>query len=307
MNDLSHSGMAQLIEQLIIRRQHLDEVIDWLKNLKIKSSIPGLDAEAIAMAVDGQTLHLWKKAPQPMAAADQNLVGRCSRIKTIAGIALRMADRSENVTLLGETGVGKGFLAAFIHNQGRRRDQPFIRVPGLALGDEQEISRHIDQAGRGTLYINNLEDLDDRAQISLWEQLVCPEATGSCRVISSSQVDLDQLVTQGVFNPLLKEYLSQCSIPLPPLRERLADLSDLVTGFLPELCRKNNKQLKVMSPEFLSALEFYDWPGNIRELINTLEHAINVAGDKPTLFSKDLPSKIRIETSQKAAQAKRGL
>ena len=134
MNDLSHSGMAQLIEQLLIKRQHLDEVIDWLKNLEIKSSIQGLDAEAIAMAVDGQTLHLWKKAPQPVAAADQNLVGRCARIKTIAGIALRMADRSENVTLQGETGVGKGFLAAFIHNQGGRRDQPFIRVPGLALG-----------------------------------------------------------------------------------------------------------------------------------------------------------------------------
>jgi two-component system NtrC family response regulator len=62
-----------------------------------------------------------------------------------------------------------------------------------------------------------------------------------------------------------------------------------------------------MSPEYLAALTLYDWPGNIRELINTLEQSIYVAGDKPTLFSKDLPVKIRVETSLKAAKNKRGI
>ncbi len=307
MSNITKNSLEGLLEQLIIKQQHLDGVINWLKNLEIRCSIPGMKAEEIGWTVDDRGLHIWKKYPLPAAEEQMHLIGRCARIRTIADIAQRMADRDENVVVHGETGVGKNFLATYIHNSGKRKGKPFIRVPAQLLVNLEEINRHIRQADHGTLYISNLEDLDRKAQSILRQEISGSASNRSCRLITSSRVDLDMLVSEGGLNPALKDLLSQCYITLPALKDRSTDIPEFAAYYLPRLCIKNTKQPKAMSPEYLTALKLYDWPGNIRELINTLEQSIYVAGDKPTLFSKDLPIKIRIETSLKAAQAKRGL
>ena len=172
MNDLSINGMEKIVEKLLLKQQHLADVINWLSSLKISCEIPGLDAEDIALSVEGNVLRISKKGCRPGKNDHRDqLIGRCGQIKTISGLADNMADREENITLQGDTGAGKSFMAAYIHNRGKRRGEPLLRVPATSLVDKAEIAKQVKNVGKGTLYISNLEDLDTLGQENLWQEL----------------------------------------------------------------------------------------------------------------------------------------
>jgi two-component system NtrC family response regulator len=106
------------------------------------------------------------------------------------------------------------------------------------------------------------------------------------------------MVKQGQFRRDLLFRLQALSLELPPLRERREDIKALVVYHMDKICERHKTGTKGFSPEFFEALIRYSWPGNIRELINTVERVLAVSGDEPTLFPKHLPNYIRIKLAR---------
>ncbi len=308
MNDLSINGLNRVVDCLLTKAQHIDDMIRWLTSLKIECDLPGIDHQDIDLKIEENRLHIGLKSSIVQHAGQRlELIGNSAQIRTIAGLVRELADGTENVVLEGETGVGKHFLATFIHSLSKRNDKPFIRVQAADLVRQSEVKKYLKQAAAGTLFIGNLEDFDLAGQGEFWQQLVTDGGDQKSRIISSTNRDLGQQVEKGLFRSDLKEQLAQCYISIPPLQKRKTDIPLLARHFIPLICARSAKPLKQMSHEYLAQLEMYHWPGNIRELINTLEQSIYSAGEKPTLFSKDLPIKIRLATRGQLAEQKRGL
>ena len=124
------------------------------------------------------------------------------------------------------------------------------------------------------------------------------EIESDFRLISASNRGLDDMVRQKRFRKDLLFRLRALSIDLPPLRKRAEDIKELAVYHIDNLCEAYGTKTKDCSPEFFKVLYEYDWPGNIRELINALERAIVAAGDEPTLFPKHLPIHLRIHAAR---------
>jgi two-component system NtrC family response regulator len=115
------------------------------------------------------------------------------------------------------------------------------------------------------------------------------------RLIAATNRDLDHMVQEGLFRKDLLFRIRGIVIDLPPLRERMEDMNELVISCLNKFCMNHGMDRKGYSPDFLDALTSYNWPGNVRELLHTLESALTVARDEPILFPKHLPIQVRVQ------------
>jgi len=309
MEKLTINGLETVIENLTSQQQSLGSIIEVLKALQIRVQIPGLTAEDIELCLKGNQLSLTLSQRNPDKSQGEALaiIGNSAQVRTVAGLAEQMANRDEYVILQGETGTGKEYFARYIHNSGKRRQHPFIRFDGASPAEPGQLGKAMEMAANGTLYLTDIDELDNPGQQELLNLLEADSRCNSSRIIAATRNDLDTLVAAGLFPRALKELLGYCYIPLPPLRDRREDILPLAEYYLPILSGKISHAPKVMTPEYLQVLELYDWPGNVRELLNTLEQSLYSAGDKPTLFNKDLPTYIRIETADKAAAQKQGI
>ena len=118
------------------------------------------------------------------------------------------------------------------------------------------------------------------------------------RVIAATNRKLEERVESGAFRQDLLFRLKGLMIHLPPLKERIGDVRELVLYYVGELCRRYSVEAKGVSQDFIDTLSRYDWPGNVRELYQTLEQVFSVAIQHPTLFSQQLPEHIRIFEAQ---------
>jgi two-component system NtrC family response regulator len=116
------------------------------------------------------------------------------------------------------------------------------------------------------------------------------------RLVAATNRNLEEMARQNLFRHDLLFRLRAFVIELPPLRDRLIDLQDLVMYHSTQLCRRYGLATKGYSPEFLETLKAHDWPGNVRELVNVLERALTKAWNEPTLFPKHIPEEIRIKS-----------
>jgi two-component system NtrC family response regulator len=278
-----------------------------------------VDAERVARAK--------AQASEAVGAAEIDLAGRAAGLlgdsAAIKEARLRIAEvarASETTVLLtGESGTGKGVAARAIHALGARAREPFVAIDCVALpptlaeselfghekgaftGAEQRKPGKLEIAGRGTVLLDEVGDMDPLLQGKLLRVLEdrsfervggVKQLEMGARVISASHRDLGVLVEEGRFRLDLYHRLSVFPIQIAPLRARGDDVVLLAQHFVGEFSQKLGGRTRELSPAFAAALARYDWPGNVRELKNVIERAVILAGGGE-LVPELLPERLR--------------
>jgi transcriptional regulator with GAF, ATPase, and Fis domain len=243
------------------------------------------------------------------------VLGSSPRIREIFQLLAMVAPSEATVLLLGETGTGKELVAQAIHRNSPRTAGPFVVVNCATLPEtllESELFGHERGAftgatnrkdGRfllahhGTVFLDEIGELSLPIQAKILRVLQAREfePLGSnrtlkveVRIIAATNRDLEKMVREGRFRDDLYYRLNVFPVVLPPLRERLEDLPALADFFLKKYAAKNRRGVITLAPETLQAFRRYPWPGNIRELENTIERGVIVCQGH-VLTPEDLP------------------
>ena len=231
-------------------------------------------------------------------------------MQAIETLVTQIAPTDANILILGENGTGKSLLAERIHQLSSRHQAPLIAVNMAAIPDnlfESELFGHqkgaftdakqnrvgrFQLADKGTLFFDEIGSLPLTLQPKLLRVLETGhyEILGSSqtqiadvRLISATNANLNQLVSEQAFRQDLLYRLNTIVITIPPLRERLADIAALANCFIAKFSEKYHKQALIISPCSLSKLKQHNWPGNIREFSHVIERAVLLtSGDEIT-------------------------
>ncbi len=231
-------------------------------------------------------------------------------MQAIETLVAQIAPTDANILILGENGTGKSLLAERIHQLSSRQQAPLIAVNMAAIPDnlfESELFGHqkgaftdakqnrvgrFQLADKGTLFFDEIGSLPLTLQPKLLRVLETGhyEILGSSqtqvadvRLISATNANLNQLVSEQAFRQDLLYRLNTIVITIPPLRERLEDISTLANCFIAKFSEKYRKQVLIISPCALSKLKQHNWPGNIREFSHVIERAVLLtSGDEIT-------------------------
>lgn len=268
-----------------------------------------------------------KIKPEQKVLFDRDgIIGNSRALSEILKKLARASLSDTNVFITGETGTGKELAAKVLHLNSRRKDNPFITVDctnlpdnlagnilfghkkGTYTGADNTRSGLVKEADGGILFLDEVGDLTPSVQKSLLRVLqekryrpIGAKEEESCdfRVISASNKDLKTLVEKGLFRKDLYYRLVVFHIDLPPLRSRKEDIKLLLVHYVRHICEQMETSVKGISNDFVEALECYDWPGNIRELINQIHLTIVNALDAPMLYPHFLPKDFRIKILKK--------
>ncbi len=237
-------------------------------------------------------------------AARGNFVGESPGFKRAFELLRKVTGMHITVLLLGETGVGKELFARRLHDMGPRAAEPFVAINCAAIPHElveselfgaekgaytgAQVSRpgRFERAHGGTLFLDEVGDLAPSAQAKLLRVLQEGEVERlgdrrsrkvDVRLIAATNRDLHQLVREGQFRTDLFYRLNAYQINIPPLRERTEDIRPLVKKFLEKYQVIHGKKLAGFTDKAKKALLSYGWPGNIRELQNTIERGVILA------------------------------
>lgn len=248
----------------------------------------------------------------------EGIVGKSPIIRRVVDLAKKIAPTNSTVLITGETGVGKELVARFIHYLSPRREKPFVALNCAAVPEtliESELFGHkkgsftgahtdkkglFEEANSGTFFLDEVGDLTLSTQVKLMRvienQEIRPVGSNETRkidvrIIAATNRDLSLLVKDGKFREDLLFRLNVIQIHIPPLRERKEDIPLLVGYFLKKYGRKMGRNIVNISDSALTMLLNYDYPGNIRELENIIEHSIIVA-EGNTITKDDLPDYI---------------
>lgn len=262
-----------------------------------------------------------KEAPHTgqLGGNAKSLIGKSPQIVEVYKTLARAAMSNSTILVAGESGTGKELVARAIHDNSTRKMKRFVAVNCGALAEtllESELFGHIrgaftgavadkrglfEEANGGTLFLDEIGDITPSLQVRLLRVLQESEIkpVGSSesrrvdvRLIAATHRDLEGLVRQGKFREDLYYRLKVISIELPPLRERMEDLPDLVEYFLARYSDKNSKRISHVSHEAMGMLRRYFWPGNIRELENSIERAVAMTCTHE-LFPEDFSAEIQ--------------
>jgi len=307
------SELKPFMEYFLAIQSSPAELIKVLQELKLEVDLPGIDEKELNLSFSENTLKLSKKKnieEKSTWTEPGSIVAKSGKTKVALGLADSMAKTDDPVVIHGENGTGKTLFARTIHQQSARGKQPFVCFPCGVIeknGAEQQIIDLLAEVGTGTLFFDEIQDLDIDTQRVLQRIIHNPVEQKTFRVITATSTDLYNLVRKGEFSAELLAMLQGCYIELSPLQERKEEIEALVTFYIEQLCQRRGLESKNISPEVMRILEAYHWPGNVRELVNTLEQLLSMAQDKKTLFIKDLPAHIRIQTIKSSAAQKKGL
>ena len=237
-----------------------------------------------------------------------NIITKNIKTNLALSLAREMAKTHDPVIIYGANGTGKNLFANYIQQQSPYSSQPFRSLPSSnSIGAVQQLKDCLDEVGTGTLFLAGVQELDIEMQHLLVDYLSRPTVRQKIRLITTTSADLDKLSQTGKFLPELLTTIQGGYIELLPLNERREDISPLVTFYVEHFCRASALPTKIISAELLHILEAYNWPGNVRELVSTVVQLVITAQTKPTLFPKDLPAHIRIQTLESATAQRRGL
>ena len=230
-------------------------------------------------------------------------------MKAVMASIRRLAQTESNILMTGETGTGKSFLSGNIHFNSSRRARPFIKVncanipetlmeselfgheKGAFTGADKTRIGRFEQADGGTLFLDEFCELSLDLQAKLLrvlEEKAFERLGGSktihanTRIIAATNRNIEALVREGKFREDLYYRINVLRIHMPPLRERTECIDPLSYHLMARLSRAVNKLVDSLSPEVLVLFKTYPWPGNIRELSNTIERAIFLT-DGPTI------------------------
>ncbi|MDR7002694.1 sigma 54-interacting transcriptional regulator [Neobacillus niacini] len=234
----------------------------------------------------------------------------CSpKMEKIMNQVKKIADFSSTVLLNGESGVGKEVIAQAIHQLGKRAEYPFLKlncgaipenlleselfgyVKGAFTGaDKNGKDGYFKQADGGILFLDEIGEMPMHLQVKLLrvlqEQEVIPVGSTTpfkinVQIIAATNKKLEKMVEEGTFREDLFYRLNVIPIHIPPLRERVEDISLLAFHFLQQLNEKYERNYH-LTPDAINVMEFYPWPGNVRELQNIIERLV-VSADEPAI------------------------
>lgn len=249
----------------------------------------------------------------------EDIIGHHESIQQQKMLARKAARTTSTVLITGDSGTGKELFAHAIHNLSPRRKEPFVRVNCAAVPEtllESELFGYaegaftgarkegkpgkFELAHQGTIFLDEIGDMSMAMQAKLLRVLQEKEierigATHTTRVnvrvIAATNQDLKKLIARGQFRKDLYYRLNVLVLDIPPLRERKTDIADIARALLYRLNQELHTDVYGMSPEVLYRLNNYPWPGNIRELENVLERAINICNGA-TIQAEHLPEYI---------------
>ncbi len=263
-----------------------------------------LSVVARALADAKKPTNAERKADEP--GENMPLVGRSTAMQDIYRALARLMQTDLTVMITGESGTGKELVARALHDFGKRRNGPFVAInmaaiprdlieaelfgheKGAFTGANTRSSGRFEQAEGGTLFLDEIGDMPMDAQTRLLRVLQEGEYTmvggrnaikTNVRIVAATHRDLSQMIRQGLFREDLYYRLNVVPIRLPPLRERIDDITDLVQHFL-RMAQREGEPSKTISPEAIRLMQNYNWPGNIRELENLVRRLSALYADE---------------------------
>jgi PAS domain S-box-containing protein len=249
-----------------------------------------------------------------------NIIGESDKILLAKTMAEKGALTDSSILLLGESGTGKELFAHAIHQESIRASKPFIKVNCAAIPHELLESElfgyeegaftgavkggkagKFETADGGTLFLDEIGDMPMSMQSKLLRVLQEKEIEKigaqyplnvDVRIIAATNKNLETLTEQGNFRIDLFYRLNVFGIKIPPLREHPEDIAVLASYLLEKICNRMGKYVENISPQAFRELNKYSWPGNIRELENVLERAVNLIGKEGVVEPGHLPERI---------------
>ncbi|WP_127900166.1 response regulator [Solirhodobacter olei] len=213
-----------------------------------------------------------RPAPAPQEGEDLPLVGRTPQMQALYRLVARVMNTDLPVLITGESGTGKSLIARAIHDFSDRRSQPFVIVSNADLSTPEGASDVLSRARGGSIVFDEVADYTEEAQariVRLLDQL----GDLSPRVMATSQADLGQQMEGGKFRRDLYFRLGGVAIAVPALRERVDDIPLLAEHFLLRGDREAGAR-RTFSPEAMELVRAYTWPGNVRQLENTVRRLV---------------------------------
>jgi DNA-binding NtrC family response regulator len=248
-----------------------------------------------------------------------NIISADGKMQDVFKLVSKVLDNDITVLIYGESGTGKELIARAIHYNGRRKDKPFIVVncasiprelleselfgheKGSFTGAHQRKLGKFELAKDGTIFLDEVGELEMLLQAKLLRVIQQKEfervggnelIKTNVRIISATNRELKQAVEQKQFREDLFYRLNSFPISIPPIRQRRSDILVLTEYFLEEFNKKLQKNVKGFSKKALKLIYEYDWPGNVREMENTIERCM-IISEKDNLDIDDLPQHIR--------------
>jgi len=271
---------------------------------------------------------------EPLDIKLEGVKSRSPAMRDCLKVLSQAAKGDANVLITGETGTGKSFFAKILHKNSSRADENFVvadcaalphsLVEALLFGSEKGAYTDaktdrvglVEQADKGTFFLDEVGELPLDSQKAFLRVLDDHQfrriggknvLKSNFRLISATNKNLRELVEKGLFRKDLFYRLHSFSIILPPLRECLEDIKPLAFHCMSKTCKRMESEPKKFSCDFLEFCTLYNWPGNIRELFNTMETIMLQTPDEPFLFQKHLPEHIRIKVTKNLVNTKERL
>ncbi len=261
-----------------------------------------------------QVEHLRKEIKKAYSFHD--IVSKSDKIKQILDILPTIADSESSVLIVGQSGTGKELFARAIHKLSRRSEKPFIPIncggfpetlieselfgyeAGAFTGATKSKPGRFALAEGGTLFLDEIGDLPLSLQAKLLR--VLQEKTyeplggvrslkANVRILAATNRDLEAMVAERTFREDLFYRINVIKLEIPPLKERMEDVPLLIDHFIQQFSALHDKEITGISPQALNVLMTYDYPGNVRELSNIIEHGC-VLSQGSLIQLKDLPS-----------------
>jgi two-component system NtrC family response regulator len=255
----------------------------------------------------------------PVPMVFEGMLGISLPMQEVFQRILEAASEDISVLITGETGTGKDLVASAIHRRSRRRNGPYIVVHTGAMASElvgSELFGHergaytgavvttkgrFEEAHGGTIFLDEISTIDEKAQISLLRVLETKtfrrvggekDICADVRVIAATNENLEEAVKQRKFREDLFYRLEVFHIHVPALRERPGGIALLANHFVPHFNAVYKKKVRLVAPETWRCLRSYPWPGNVRELKNVIQRSVLMAKGEE-LTPELLPQRIR--------------
>jgi two-component system response regulator PilR (NtrC family) len=290
---------------VITAHGNMESAISALKNGAFDFVSKPVDLAVLRNLV-ATALRLGKPSTAEQAAPDSPLLGGSETMRSLRARITKLARSQAPVYISGESGSGKELVARQIHDQGPRRNQPFVpvncgaippelmeseffgHIKGSFTGANKDKSGMFQAADGGTLFLDEVADLPLQMQVKLLraiqEKAIRPvgathEIPVDVRILSATHKDLAELVAVGAFRQDLFYRINVIELRVPALRDHRDDIPALADAILQQLARQTGSRPATLNPEAQAALRDYTFPGNVRELENILERATTLCED----------------------------
>jgi Nif-specific regulatory protein len=327
----------EVIGALSADRLFFEERVSFKEDVRLLAIIASMIAQAVRLRQSAQEeRHRLLEENQRLQSElkerfrPSNIVGNSKVIRVVYDLIAQVSKSDATVLIRGESGTGKELVAHAIHYNSLRAGRPFIKVNCGALPEtvvESELFGHekgaftgaiatrkgrFELAHGGTIFLDEIGDLSPTTQIKLLRVLQEKEfervggtstIKTNVRVITATNRDLEQLISQGLFREDLYYRLNVFPIHVPPLRERKTDIPLLADFFVEKYAKIDNKVIRRISTPAIDMLMTYHWPGNVRELENCIERAILLSSDS-VIHGHHLPP--TLQTAEASGTAHEG-